>query len=144
MGTFALRDVWVRKVRRNWEDHGFHAVFRKITAFALRPFYENRTYRLYVMDLRRKNPQENTALDDVQFRILTENDSGAIRQIEAISEWLYGSLRTRLEQGALCLAAFEDGKVSGFNLISFGDAYMPLVNVRRRFRRDEVGGARRL
>jgi len=138
MGTCALRDVWVRKVRRNWEDHGFYAVCRKVIAFAIRPLYESRTYRLYVIDLRRKNPQENTDLDDVQFRILTESDSKAIQQIESISEWLHGTLETRLREGSLCLAAFEDGAVSGFNLISFGEAYMPLVNLRRRFRRDEA------
>ena len=138
MGTFALRDVWIRKVQRNWEDHGLGAVIRKCVGFAVRPFYQSRTYRLYAIDLRRRGPQERTAIDGIEFRILTAADAEAMRQIESISEWLHGTLPTRVDAGDLCLAAFEDGKVAGFNLISFGDAYMPLVNLHRRFRPDEA------
>ena len=43
-----------------------------------------------------------------------------------------------LRKGSVCLAAMDDGKVAGFNLVSFGDIYMIFVKMRRRFRKGEA------
>ncbi len=138
MSTFASRDVWIRKVRRNFEDQGIGTVVQRAIAFALSPVYEQRTYRLYRINLRAYSSQHSSALEEIEFRLLSPSDTQAIREIEHLSEWLHGSLASRIEKGAICLAAIENGRVSGFNLISFGDVVMPLIHLKRRFRRDEA------
>ena len=42
----------------------------------------------------------------------------------------------RIEDGAICLAAFKQEKLAGFNLISFGDVYIPLVELNKAFRKE--------
>jgi GNAT superfamily N-acetyltransferase len=138
MGTFALRDVWMRKIWRNFEDQGLSAVMRKIIAFVLSPVYEERTYRLYNINLRAYSPQHPSEFEEIEFRLLSPSDTEAIREIEHMSEWLHGTLFERIGNGAICLAAIENGRVAGFNLISFGDVFMPLIHSNRRFRRDEA------
>ncbi len=137
MSTFASRGVWIRKVRRNFEDQGIGTVVQRAIAFALSPVYEQRTYRLYRINLNRYL-QPSSAMEEVEFRLLSPSDAEAIRQVEHLSEWLHGILARRIEEGAICLAAIENGRVSGFNLISFGDVAMPLIHLNRRFRRDEA------
>ncbi len=138
MSTFASRDVWIRKVRRNFEDQGIGTVVQRAIAFALSPVYEQRTYRLYRINLRAYSQQHSSGLEEIEFRLLSPADTEAIREIEHLSEWLRGTLASRIEKGAICLAAIENGRVSGFNLISFGDVAMPLIHLNRRFRRDEA------
>jgi GNAT superfamily N-acetyltransferase len=138
MGLFTLHDVWLRKIRRTFQDHGLGSVLRKGIAYLIRPLYENRTYRLYRIDLAGTQTEDPSLMEGVEFRFLSSEQTQDIREIEQLSEWLHGSLAKRIEVGALCLAAFEDGKVAGFNLISFGAVYMPLVRLHHRFRRDEA------
>jgi GNAT superfamily N-acetyltransferase len=38
----------------------------------------------------------------------------------------------------LCIAAFDEGELAGYNLVSLGTVYMPLVKLGRRFRHDEA------
>lgn len=137
MSTFASREVWIRKVRRNFEDQGIGTVVQRAIAFTLSPVYEQRTYRLYRIDLSAYS-QCSCAMKEVEFRLLSPADTEAIRQIEHLSEWLHGTLTSRIERGAVCLAAIENARVSGFNLISFGNVTMPLIHLNRRFRRDEA------
>lgn len=138
MGILTLRDVWVRKIQRNFEDHGLNCVFRKTIFFLLRPLYEKKTYRLYKIDLQRPQISEPNVLDKLEFRILSCTDADSIDEVERMSEWLHGDLASQLKEGALCIAAFEHEKLVGFNLISFGNVYMPLINLHRGFRRNEA------
>lgn len=138
MGAITARDLCIQKIRRNWQDHGLSTVVRKAIAFLMRPFYVNQTYRLYAIDLRCSCAHEQITVEGIEFRILSAGDTRAIEEIERISEWLSGTLEMRIRKGALCIAAFENDHVAGFNLISFGKIFMPIVNLHRGFRRDEA------
>jgi len=138
MGLTSLKsEVWIRKIERNWQDHGLRAVLRKGLAYLIKPLCERRTYRLYKIDLRQLTAEPGE-LEGISFRFLTVQDTAAIHEIESYSEWLRGTVRDRLQSNALCIGAFENGTIAGFNLVSFGDAYMPLVRMRRRFRHGEA------
>ncbi|HEX6879856.1 MAG TPA: GNAT family N-acetyltransferase [Terriglobales bacterium] len=129
--------VWIRKISRNFEDHGLRTLLRKALAFLIRPFYEDRTYRLYAIHLTHANLPVPAEIDGIEFRFLSSTHTKEIEQVESMSEWLHGTVTTRLNEGALCLVAFEGERLAGFNLISFGNVFMPLVNLHRRFRKDE-------
>ncbi|MGC2194778.1 MAG: GNAT family N-acetyltransferase [Terriglobales bacterium] len=113
-------------------------VIRKALSYLLKPAYEHRVYRLYMIDLLKQETPGPANIEGVEFRYLGTGDIAAIDQVQNNSEWLRGTLQKRLEAGGLCIAGFENGKLAGFNLISFGEVFMPLVNLRRRFRRDEA------
>jgi len=138
MGSWNLTiHVWVRKFERNLEDHGLKTALSKTFSYLLHFAYAKNFYRLYRINL--LEPTEpSSPLEGVEFRWLTLNDETAINEIEENSEWLKGTVRGRLRAGAICLAGFEDGRLAGFNLISFGEVYMPLVRISRRFRGDEA------
>jgi GNAT superfamily N-acetyltransferase len=138
MGLIYLKPkVWLRKVERNWQDHGLGTVIRKSLAYLARPLYEYQVYRLYRIDLRK---WDAIPLDvaGVSFRFLSPDDQAAIKQVENYSEWLRGTVQSRLKAGALCVAAFENSRLVGFNLVSFGDVRMPLIRLSRRFRKNEA------
>jgi RimJ/RimL family protein N-acetyltransferase len=138
MGLAYLRpEVWLRKIERNWQDYGFGAVVRKSLAYALKPLYESRVFRLHKINL--LNPTATPSdIEGVSFRFLSSDDATAIQEVEGYSEWLKGTLQSRLESGALCIAAFANGGLAGFNLVSFGQVYIPLIRFRRCFRRNEA------
>jgi RimJ/RimL family protein N-acetyltransferase len=138
MGSISLTfQVWKRKVERNFQDYGLKVLLGRSLAVTVKAVYEHRRYRLYRINLCK--PTETPAeIDGVTFRTLTSSDSAAIQQIEETAEWLKGTVATRLDAGACCLAAFEDGALAGFNLVSFGEVHMPLVEVTRTFRPDEA------
>lgn len=138
MGFVSLKpEVWLRKVQRNWQDHGLGAVIRKGLAYLLRPLYEHRVYRLYKIVLLSSTAAPSD-IAGVSFRVLSPEDATAIAQVEKNSEWLRGTVQSRLRSGALCIAAFENSKLAGFNLVSFGDVYMPLIKLRKRLRRNQA------
>ncbi|MGA2989424.1 MAG: GNAT family N-acetyltransferase [Candidatus Korobacteraceae bacterium] len=138
MGFAYLKtEVWLRKVERNWQDHGLGAVIRKSLAYLVKPLYEHRVYRLYKIDLLSPAAAPYD-IEGVSFRFLTPDDAAAIDQVEGHSEWLRGTVASRLRSGALCIAAFENGELAGFNLVSSGNVYMPLVRLGKRFRHDEA------
>ena len=136
MGVLTL-PVSLRKVRRNIQDHGLLITIRKATSFLLRPFYEHATYRLYKIDLKHTRTS-SCDINGIEFRLLDASDREVIRQIENTSEWLDGSVERRLKDGAVCIAAIDHEKLAGFNLISFGDVYMPLIRRHHRFRPREA------
>jgi GNAT superfamily N-acetyltransferase len=130
--------VWIRKLERNLQDYGFKTTLGKFLAHLGKFAYEHTCYRLYRIDFGKRSTEAPSDLEGVTFRFLCCNDEDGIQQIEQNSEWLTGQVRKRLEQGAICLAAFEGDLLAGFNLVSFGDVYMPLVHLSRRFRPDEA------
>lgn len=139
MGTLASDiQVWRRKFERNLQDYGARTALRKSFAYFFRHVFEHAAYRLYKINLQNEQIEMPSDLDGVEFVFITEHDQDAITQIEENSEWLRGTLKGRLASGAICLAAFEQGQVAGFNLVSFGKVFMPLVNISRTFRREEA------
>lgn len=139
MGTLASDiQVWRRKFERNLQDYGAKIALRKSFAYFFRYLFEHAAYRLYKIDLQKEQTETPSSLDGVEFVFITECDQEAIRQIEESSEWLRGTMKERLTSGAICLAALENNQVAGFNLISFGKVFMPLVKISRTFRQDEA------
>jgi GNAT superfamily N-acetyltransferase len=139
MGTL-LSDMqlWRRKFERNLQDHGLGTALTKSFAYVWKILYQHSAYRLYKINLRDEETELPFEVERVEFRFIDERDENAVAEIEDNSEWLSGTLKQRLTSGALCLAAFENGRLAGFNLVSFGDVFMPLVNLSRTFRRDEA------
>ena len=129
---------FLRKFRRNVQDHGLKAALGKSVAYLFAFAYKRSLYRLYEIDLAKDKTEAPAKLEGVEFRFLSVADAEAIQQIEDTSEWLQGSMTQKLEAGALCLAAFEQGQLAGFNLVSFGQVYMPLADVSRTFRKHEA------
>lgn len=125
------------KVRRNVEDYGWGIAWKKILARAFSPIYEKRVYRIYRIDIQTRDatPPESDRFD---FRILQEADHDAMRQIGEMAEWLADDLEKKISGQGLCLAAFDGDRVAGFNLISIGETYIPLLNMRRVFRQHDA------
>ena len=133
-----MLQVLTRKFERNWEDYGLRAAVSKTVQYLFKVVYQRTDYRLYRLDLAHKATESPSGPPGVDFRFIDVTDHDVIDQIEANSEWLQDTVKARLAAGAMCLVAFEDGILAGFNLVSFGDVFMPLVNLSRRFRADEA------
>jgi len=73
-----------------------------------------------------------------EFGLLRPDDDRYIRQIESQAEGLAGRLKAKLEGNGACLAALYGDKVAGFNLIAFGEVFIPLVHLKRRFRAEDA------
>jgi len=69
----------------------------------------------------------------VELVVLTPTQLDLIQQVEQTAEWLQGQVHDRLSAGDLCVAAVHGQDLAGFNLIAFGDAYIPLLKMKRRF-----------
>ena len=127
----------IRKFLRNLNDYGFLVTLRKIISYLIQPVYENRTYRIYRFDL--QNLQETPSGESVfTFKIIDKSDTGIIRQIEDMEEWLKGKVASLLETGGLCLVALDGEKVAGFNLVSLAEGYIPLIGLRKDLRENEA------
>lgn len=72
------------------------------------------------------------------FRLLHMKEEELVNQIEEMEEWLQGKVLEKLTTGSLCLIAEDDGRIAGFNLVSFGNVFMPIVNSFREFRSTEA------
>jgi len=129
--------IITKKVLRNLNDYGFSITLRKIISYLIQPFYENRTYRIYRFDL--ENLQDIPSKESVfAFKVLDKSDTGIIRQIEDMEEWLKGKVTSMLEAGGLCLVALDGQRVAGFNLVSLKEGCIPLIGMKRDLRENEV------
>ncbi len=126
-----------RKFQRNLEDYGWAVVLKKILSFFLAPVWLHRVYRIYGLDLQdlRIPP---TQTNNIVFKVLDRNDSEIIAQIEEMEEWLAHRIVEKLENKSLILVASDKGIVAGFNLISFGELHIPLLEQDRRLEGDEA------
>src|SRR6266700_4034633 len=124
----------IRKLQRNWLDSWCCATAKKSVAYTLLfPFCERNLYRIYRADLNRIRNAETESPTGFEFGLLRPDDDRYIRQIESQAEWLAGRLKAKLEGNGACLAALYGDKVAGFNLIAFGEVFIPLVHLKRRF-----------
>jgi RimJ/RimL family protein N-acetyltransferase len=132
---FAARSF--KKLRRNYQDYGLGVTLGKTVQGLLAIVYESRTYRIYRIRLDRFTPDPED-ICDLELRLLDPAQDDLIDQVEQMEEWLLGKVRHELRTGSICLVALDDGKVAGFNLVSFGKVTMPLVKMTRVFRDNEA------
>ncbi len=125
------------KLKRNLRDFGLGITLRKSLGYLFGFFYRSTVYRIYRMDLRRHNPRPPTE-DEFIFRTIGQGDKACIQQIESMEEWLEGMVASKLANGGLCLVAMDKDAVAGFNIVGFGEVYMPLVRMRKTFLSDSA------
>ena len=125
------------KIRRNFIDYGLFVTLKKMIMELLSPVYRCRKYRIYAADLERINTSRR-AMDTFTIRVLQPNETNIIDKIEKMEEWLRGQIAERLGHNAICIIALEDDMLAGFNLISFGEIYIPLINMKRVMKPDEA------
>lgn len=124
--------LW-KKLARNYRDYGWRAVPKTGKAL-LSPLYQRNVYRIYVLDLKSPHLPPPEARTDLELVLVSPRQHRLIQQIEDSAEWLQGEVAARLESGDLCLAAMQGETLAGFNLITFGEAYIPWLKMTRRFR----------
>lgn len=132
------KPVLARRVQRNLQDYGSWVTVKKILASLLSPVFTYRVYRIYKVDLKAAQPQEELNPHDITFQVLDANDKHVIEQIETLAEFLRGEVEDRIASGDLCLAALHGEQLAGFNLISFGKVFIPLIEQHRVFRQGEA------
>jgi GNAT superfamily N-acetyltransferase len=102
---------------------------KKIVWYMLNPFIKYTVYRVYRIELDKLVPRE-VARNDLVFKFIDWEDAAAIQEIEGMEEWLSGKVGSKLQNG-LCLVALDKGKIVGFNLIAFGEVFLPLIETKR-------------
>lgn len=139
MGVIGLKfSSLARRVQRNVEDYGWCVATGKVLAALLKLIYFHQVFRIYGIDLETAQPHTELGSYDFTFKIITAKDEPEIEQIEDLAEWLKGKLADRIASGDLCLAALDQHKVVGFNLITSGQVFIPLINIKRTFRQREA------
>jgi GNAT superfamily N-acetyltransferase len=128
----------LRRFRRNLADYGWSATFRKTLSYAFWAIHLHRVYRIYRIDLSKWHPPADLCPNGLAFKIIGSDDQGVIQQIEERYEWLQGHLKKKIEGGGVCLAALQDDRLIGFNLIGFGNVNIPLGGLKRTFRRGDA------
>lgn len=123
-----------RKIRRNWEDYGWHATSRKAVAYLVRAIYFRQVYRIYRINLANAPEPTDWGVCQFKFKMLNAQDDSEIQQIEEIAEWLGGRLKATVAAGQPCLAAMDGDRVAGFNLIRLDHGTLVLVNLTRKLR----------
>jgi ribosomal protein S18 acetylase RimI-like enzyme len=106
----------LNKIVRNIQDYGLPVTLNKAVRYILSPIYFHQAYRIYKTGIRAHTI-------DSSIRLLTEQDTTLIRQIESENEFLHDILANYL-----CLVALDRETLAGFILIDFAIAEMPIVN----------------
>lgn len=125
----------IRKVQRNTQDYDWKVAAKRSLAGVLVPVFERRVYRIYRIDLDQATEAagtENTT-GQLTFKLLGRAQRDQLKQIEQYAEWLRGELDGKVASGAVCLAALDGQTVAGFNLVSFGEVYIPPLRRSRVF-----------
>lgn len=124
-------------MRRNINDYGFSIALKKSAGYFLKPFYENKTYRIYVINLEKQRVP--LPLDSLfSFKLIENGDEQFTDQIEAMEEWLQGRVTQMLAKGVLCLVALDGTTVAGFNLVSLEEGDLPLIHYKKKLRPTEA------
>jgi len=119
-------------------EHGWWATGKKGVGYLWGLVYLSRIYRIYRINLETVNLRKQSGPRSVSYRLLQPHEDGQIEQMERMDQWSRGELKGRIRAGDLCLAALCDGKVLGFQLVTFGEVLIPQVNLRRFFRPEEA------
>lgn len=128
-----MSSIALRKLRRNCRDYGLGVTSRKVLGALMQGVYEASDYKIYRIELDRYRPAEDEAIP-FDYRLLGTDEGDLIDQVEQLEDWLDGSVRRRLSDGALCLAGLDGDRLAGFNLVSFNDVEIPLIHYRWRLK----------
>lgn len=126
-----------RKIKRNIEDYGVKTAILKSTAYLLRPIFRYQVYRMYRIDIENIIPQA-LSLHRLSYKLVCSEDTKVIEEIEKEVEWLRSKAREKILKGDLCMVALFQDKMVGFNLVTFGEVYIPLIDIVRVFRQNEA------
>jgi hypothetical protein len=126
-----------RKIDRNICDYGFGILFKKTIAGILSPVFENRVYRIYGIDLDNFNVKRANK-NRFTYKLLKISDTNLISQIEDLEEHLQGKVDEKIKKGSMCCVALAEDKVVAFNLVSFGEIYMPLIKHKKILKEDSA------
>lgn len=127
----------IRKIARNYRDHGLGTTVSKASQRLISFAYIKRIYRIYRIHLD-DHPVMQHDDRDFTFRLVQPEEHELVKQIEAMEEWLEYKVAEKLRSGSICLLALQDDRVAGFNLVSFGRVFMPVVQMTRTFRPTEA------
>lgn len=131
--------IIVRKFKRNLTDYGFLIAVKKMILYPLTDIYKKKDIYVYKKDLTKYEPVEKTnpSFEYVFFEKenITEDLSNQLIEIE---EWLFDKLDMILDNQGICLAAMDGETIAGFNLVSFNEIYIPLVELKRTFRKKQA------
>jgi len=145
----------IHKLRRHLRDYGLARTLGRLALYPLSWLVRARNYRISRLDLT-ADGAPTPGDSSLQYRIITADDGDVIGQIEAMEEWLEGAVTPRLRAGDLCIAALEDGRLAGFQLVTFGryigaidlmhtarpgSAWVYFVSVRHDLRRQGIAAA---
>jgi ribosomal protein S18 acetylase RimI-like enzyme len=118
-------------------DYGFAVAIGKTIGFIFYYIYYTKIYRIYMIELKNYQPKEKSN-GEFQYRLIGCDDASIVKKIEGMEEWLRGKVADLLRKGALCLVAFKNEEVAGFNLATFGEVEMPLIKTKRKFREGDA------
>jgi GNAT superfamily N-acetyltransferase len=127
----------LKKIKRNSIDYGLGVCVSKICSHILKPFFEVRTYHIYVIDLQKSPARGPRQPSHFTFRFIGPDENKLIAQIEDMEERFHGKLAERLRSGQKCLVALQDETVAGFNLVGFDTFQLPLIRLSKPMRRYE-------
>lgn len=132
-------NVLLKKFKRNLNDYGFFIAVKKMIIYPLEKFYRNKDYLIYKKDLQKYVPNEKTN-PSFEYKFYDgQNMNGQIvEQILAMEEWLVDKMKFILKHGGLCVVALDGEKVAGFNLVSFNEVFMPLLEMHKIFRKHQA------
>jgi GNAT superfamily N-acetyltransferase len=132
-------NVLLKKFKRNLGDYGFLIAVKKMITYPFEKVYKRKDYLIYKKDLRKYtlNEKTNLAFEYKFYDSYNMNDK-IINQILSMEEWLMGKMEYILKHGGLCVVVHDGENVAGFNLVSFNKVYMPLLELTKRFRKDQA------
>lgn len=126
-----------QKLWRNTCDYGSLHAAGKVAVALAHPVYYSRTYMLYRANLAGMRVPPNNA-PPFTIRLLLQGEDDLLAQIKKMEEWLEGRIEPILLGGGKCLVALDQGKLLGFNLISFKNIHLPVVRFMRPLRSGEA------
>lgn len=134
-----MLNILIRKFKRNLNDYGFFIAVKKMFTYPFEKIYKRKDYLIYKKDLRKYAPNEKTnPLFEYKFYEGNDINEQIVKQILALEEWLIDKLNFILKHGGLCVVALDKDKVAGFNLVSFNEVYMPLLELNKKFRNNQA------
>ena len=127
-----------KKIQRNLKDYGCWVTIRKSIEYLISIFFVYKVYRIYTLNLDNISPRRKPNPHGFSFKMVNGNDTVIIKQIENMAEWLALELEDKILNGDICMVALLKEKVVGFNLISFGEVFIPLINLKKVFKQKEA------
>lgn len=127
--------ILIRKFKRNLVDYGFFIAVKKMVLYPFMDIYKEKAYLIYKKDLVKYEPSNrNNPSFNFKFIEKSNMNKNYLDQILEMEEWLIDKADFIFNNGGLCLVALDKDNVAGFNLVSFNEVYMPLIELTRRFR----------